>query len=96
MVVVKISKKQELDGLVSKLTLRLGHKPTQQDVIDECVQLGQEHFEELVGRFAQGPKLDAEKLQKIKELSEALADVPWIEPKREDFPNEDDADIYSA
>ena len=95
MTVVKISKKHQLDALVSKLTLRLGRKPTQQEVIDICVDLGEEYFDEIATRLVQLPKLDDAKVQKIKQMSEALRNAPWIELKRGDFANEDDADVYS-
>ena len=95
MTVVKISKKHELDALIGKLTLRLGRKPTQQEVIDICVGLGEEYFDEIATRLIQVPKLDAAKVQKIKTMSESLRNAPWIEPKREDFANQDDADLYT-
>ncbi len=95
MTVVKISKKYELDALIGKLTLRLGRKPTQQEVIDICVSLGEKYFDEIASRLIQVPTLDDAKVQKIKKTSEALRNTPWIEPKKVEFANQDDADLYS-
>jgi hypothetical protein len=38
--IVKTNVKNDLDTLVATLTLRLGHKVTQQDVLDACIKLG--------------------------------------------------------
>ncbi len=62
MTVVKITKKHELDALIGKLTLRLGRKPTQKEVIDICVGLGEKYFDEIAIRLIQGPKLDDTKI----------------------------------
>ncbi len=96
MTVVKISRKQDLDALVSKLTLRLGTKPTQQEIIDTCIELGIEHFDDLVSKFVSIPVIDDEKVQKIKKAGETLMDTPWKPVNRDMFANQDDSDIYSA
>jgi hypothetical protein len=51
MSVVKIYNKNRLDRLVAKLTLRLGRKPTQQEVVDLCIELGENHFESLISKL---------------------------------------------
>ena len=96
MSVVKITNKEQLDRLLARLTLRLGMKPTQQEVLDLCVQLGDEHFETLVGRLNSFPILDDEKVERIQQIAEELRDVPWGEPTREKFASKDDADIYTV
>ncbi|HMF34091.1 MAG TPA: hypothetical protein VKK79_21890 [Candidatus Lokiarchaeia archaeon] len=96
MTVVKISKKSELDALLSRLTLRLGRKPTQQEVIDTCVELGNEYFEELVGRLNSFPIIDDAKMQRIQEAIEETEDAPWVSIKKSELVSRDDADIYSA
>lgn len=96
MTVVKISKKEKLDELLAKLTLRLGKKPTQQQVLDLCVELGIEHFELLIAKISTVPILDDEKIKKIKSISEELADIPWIKPSKDEFGSKDDLDIYST
>jgi hypothetical protein len=95
MSIVKITKKEKLDTLLARITLRLGKKPTQQEVLDFCVELGAEHFEELLMKLNPGPKLDDEKINRIINMSKELADVPW-EPiaKGKDL-NDEDHDIYT-
>ena len=94
MAVVKITKKEKLDTLLAKITLRLGKKPTQQEVLDLCVELGEEHFEELLGKLNPVPKLDDDKIQRIIKIREEMAKIPWIKPRPEDFISKDDAEIY--
>ncbi|MHA1380450.1 MAG: hypothetical protein ACTSRG_18960 [Candidatus Helarchaeota archaeon] len=96
MAVVKISKKEKLDELVAKLTLRLGKRPTQQQVLDLCVELGIEHFELLLAKMTTLPILNDEKIKKIKNISSELADVPWIIPTKDDFAGKNDSDVYST
>ncbi len=96
MTVVKISKKSELDALVSKLTIRLGRKPTQQEVIDTCVDLGNEHFEEIVGRLNIYPILDDAKMRRIEDAIEETKDVPWIPVKKSKSLSQDDYEIYGT
>lgn len=38
MSIVKITNKQDLDELVAKITLKLGRKPSQQEILDLCVR----------------------------------------------------------
>lgn len=95
MVVVKLSKKEKLDELVAKVTLQVGHKPTQQELLDACVELGGEHFDELLAKVMPSPLIDDAKVEWILHMREQLAGAPWRTPKRNDFANEDDADIYS-
>lgn len=96
MTVVKTTRKRDLDALVSRLVLRLGVKPTQQDIIDTCIEFGIEHFDELSKKFAPVPVIDDEKVRKIKEAGEALAGTPWEPVARVTFANQDDRDIYST
>lgn len=94
MSIVKITKKKKLDTLLAKLTLRLGRRPTQQEVLDLCVELGEEHFEELIRKINPSPTLDDAKIKRIIASREELAKIPWHSPNREDFINENDADLY--
>ena len=96
MSVVKISNKQYLDELIAKITLRLGRKPTQQEILDHCVRLGQDHFDELIQRINPIPIFDDKKLQDIMDMRVKLSKIKWYPADREDFINEDDADIYTA
>ncbi|MHA1744697.1 MAG: hypothetical protein ACTSWW_01790 [Promethearchaeota archaeon] len=95
MSVVKISNKHHLDELVAKITLRLGRKPTQQEILDLCVRLGQDHFDELLQRLNPLPVFDEKKLQKILAMRKRLAKVTWSSADQSEFINQDDADIYT-
>lgn len=94
MSVVKIRNKNRLDKLLAKLTLRLGRKPTQQEVVDLCIELGETHFESLIGKLHPIPIFNKEKLERIQNVSKDLMDIPWDLDKREDLLNDSDIDIY--
>ncbi|TFH30925.1 MAG: hypothetical protein E4G98_01130 [Promethearchaeota archaeon] len=96
MSVVKIYNKNRLDKLVAKITLRLGRKPTQQEVVDLCIIMGENHFETLISHLHPVPIFDEEKLKKIQNVSKELEDVPWDleEDKQKKLLNDSDVDIY--
>ncbi|WP_457557935.1 hypothetical protein [Candidatus Harpocratesius sp.] len=98
MSVVKIYNKERLDRLVAKLTLRLGRKPTQQEVVDLCIELGENNFETLISKLHPIPIFNEEKLKKIQHISKELMDVPWdLETeKQKELLNDEDIDIYSV
>ena len=96
MSIVKITNKQNLDELVVKITLRLGRKTTQQEILDHCVRLGQDHFDELIQRINPIPVFDDKKLQDIMVMRAKLSKIKWYPTNRDNFINEDDADIYTA
>ncbi len=96
MSVVKIYNKNRLDKLVARLTLRLGRKPTQQEVVDLCIVIGEDHFETLISHLHPVPIFDEEKLKKIQNVSKELMDVPWDleEDNQRKLLNDSDIDIY--
>lgn len=94
MAVVKIQNKDQLDQLVAKLTLRLGHKPTQQEVVDLCIQLGENQFETLVMQLSPVPILDEAKVKKIKQVANDLKNVPWDTSPKGVSLSQDDIDLY--
>jgi len=96
MSIVKITTKKQLDTLLVKLTLRLGRKPTQQEVLDLCVELGIKYFEELIEKINPSPILDDAKIERIIKSRKELAQIPWYYPNREDFVSDDDADLYKS
>jgi hypothetical protein len=96
MSVVKLTKKKLLDTLLAKLALRLGRRPTQQEILDLCVELSLDHFEELVNKVNPGPILDEAKVQRIIKSRETIAKIPWHTPERDAFINQDDSDLYGA
>jgi hypothetical protein len=77
MSVVKIQNIDRLDRLIAKITLRIGRKPTQQEVVDICINIGEKNFELLIAELFSVPIIDNEKLKKIKQISEDLKNVPW-------------------
>jgi hypothetical protein len=94
MAVIKLTKKDKLDQLVARVTMETGKKPTQQDVLDAAVDLADEHFDELQARFMIHSQLDDGKIARIMDLRDKLSKVKWYPLRREDFANEDDADMY--
>jgi len=96
MTVVKIQNKDRLDKLVARLTLRLGRKPTQQEVVDTSIRMADERFEELLSELTSLPVIDDEKLLAIQAISDELeaAHIPWKIGNRSKRMNLDDADIY--
>ncbi len=91
---VKIRNKNRLDKLLAKLTLRLGRKPSQQKVVDLCIELGENHFESLVSKLHPIPVFDKEKLAKIQNVSQELKDVPWDLDNQKDQLRDSDIDVY--
>ncbi len=96
MAVIKLTKKDKLDQLVARITIETGRKPTQQDILDAAVELADDHFEELQAKFMPRSLLDEEKIVRILVLRKKLATIEWIAPRRENFSNEDDADVYTV
>ena len=94
MSVVKIRNKNRLDKLLAKLTLRMGRKPTQQEVVDLCIELGETHFESLIGKLHPIPIFNQEKLEQIQNISKDLVDIPWDLDNQKDLLNDSDIDIY--
>ncbi len=72
MAVVKLKNKDELDKLVALLTLRLGGKVSQQDVLDACVLLSTIHIDELENHFTRKRKLSKKRAQEILEFAVAF------------------------
>ena len=93
MTVVKIQNKDRLDKLIARLTMRMGRKPNQQEVVDVSIRMADERFEELLGQLNPVPVIDDEKLKKIREISEELSDVPW-DTTETHYLNPEDEEIY--
>jgi hypothetical protein len=94
MSIVKTTKKSELEELVAKLTLRIGRKPTQQEVLDLCVILGSENFEEIAQRLSPTPILDDAKYQRILKMIEEMKDGEWTPVDEIEWGNEVDRIVY--
>ena len=95
MAVVKLKEKKKLDQLIAKITLRLGSRPTQQDVLDICVGLGDVHIDEIIEKISPSPVFTDEKLASIIKMRESLSKIEWLDDDEiNDSVSQDDKDIY--
>ena len=86
MKVVKLSKKSELDKLGALLTLRIGSKIQQQDVLDACVEFGLQHVDTLETFFIDKPQMTQKRVEELLELSEVFS-MNTLENDRNDIPD---------
>ena len=93
MSVVKIQNKKALEQLQAKLTLRLGRKPTQIEILDYCLILANDNFEKLVELASNMPIISIEKSEKIIEARNSLKNIIYDEEAP--FGSRDDKDIYN-
>lgn len=93
MSIVKIKNKKALEQLQAKLTLRLGRRPTQIEILDYCLILANDNFEKLVELVANMPVLSLEKSEQIIEARNKLKNVIYDEEAS--FGSRDDKDIYN-
>jgi len=70
MSVVKLPEKGELDKLVANLTLHLGRKVPQQEVLAACIRLASTHIEELEKAFAETKPLSTKRTTEILGMGE--------------------------
>ncbi|TFF85850.1 MAG: hypothetical protein EU551_03175 [Promethearchaeota archaeon] len=70
MATIKIQNKKELDNLIENLTLRLGKKISQQEVIDACIKLSTSHIDELIDYFSPTPRISEERIKEILTMAE--------------------------
>ena len=93
MSIVKIKNKKALEQLQAKLTLRLGRKPTQIEILDFCLMLSNDNFEKLVELVNNMPVLSLEISEQIIEARNKLKNVIYDEEAS--FGSRDDKDIYN-
>jgi hypothetical protein len=93
MAVIKITNKYSIDELQSKLILRLGRKISQQETLDLCIQIANQHFEEILALATATPCLSPEKAKKILTRIEKYKDSYYN--ANESFPSSDDEEIYN-
>ena len=70
MSVVKLKNKDELDKLVARITLNLGKKVTQQDVLNACIKLSTRHIDELETYFLKNQRITKERVQEILDMAD--------------------------
>ena len=92
MSIVKIGNKQALEQLQAKITLRLGRRLIQQEVIDLCIRLGTSNLDDLIRLIEDVPVINDDKVKRILKNKYALKDVPYI--VNSDVLSEDDKDVY--
>jgi len=93
MSIVKIRNKKALEQLQAKLTLRLGRKATQIEILDYCLILANNNFEKLVELVSNMPILSLEKSEQIIKARNKLKNVIYNEEAS--FGSRDDKDIYN-
>ena len=91
MSIVKIGDKKLLEQLQARLTMRLGKRPTQQEVLDLCVKLGLSQLDLLAELVEKHPILDEKKVQRILERRASRSQIPYDTESL----SPDDLDIYS-
>ena len=93
MSIVKIGDKKLLEQLQARLTMRLGKRPTQQEVLDLCVKLGLSQLDLLAELVEKHPVLDEKKVLSILERRASRAKIPY--DIATDSLSQNDTDIYS-
>lgn len=78
---VKMNKKKLLDKLQAKITLKLGKKLTQQEILDKSIKFAYKRIDTFISEQLQPPKLTREKINKIRSNT---IDAPLVHPKKSD------------
>ncbi len=68
--VVKLPSRENLDQIIAKLTLRLGRKVSQQEVLNACLKISSNHLDELEQYFSNRPQLTKKQVEEILKLPE--------------------------
>ncbi|MCF2140790.1 MAG: hypothetical protein K9W44_12110 [Candidatus Lokiarchaeota archaeon] len=92
MAVIKTTNKEIIDQLQAKLTLQIGKRFTQQEIVDLCIEFAQDNFDELIIRASNMPKLTPQLAEEIINEIEKFDEVPY--DLSLSSANEIDKDIY--
>ena len=68
--VVKLPNRENLDRIIAKLTLRLGRKVSQQEILNACLKILSNHLDELEQYFSNRPQLTIKQVEEILKLPE--------------------------
>lgn len=68
--VVKLPNRENLDRIIAKLTLRLGRKVSQQEILNACLKISSNHIDELEQYFSNRPQLTKKQVEDILKLPE--------------------------
>ena len=93
MAVIKTTNKEIIDQLQAKLTLQIGKRFTQQEIVDLCIEFAQENLEELINRASNIPRLTPQLADQILKQIDELSEVPYDLSLTS--ASEIDKDIYS-
>ncbi len=78
---VKINKKSLLEKLQANITLRLGKKISQQEILDKSIEFAYNRLDEFISENLDPPKLTAEIIERIKKNA---IDAPLEHPEKSD------------
>ena len=93
MAVIKTTNKEIIDQIQSIMSLQVGRRFTQQEIVDLCIEFAQENLEELIARALNVPKLTPKLAEKILEQIDQFPEVLYDPSSK--FANKIDEDIYS-
>ena len=78
---VKLNNKSLLEKLQAEITLKLGKKISQQDVLDKSIEFAYDRLDEFILENISHPKLTKELIERIKENA---FDAPIEHPEKSD------------
>ena len=78
---VKMNEKKLLEKLQAKITLKLGRKLTQQELLDKSVKFAYNRLDEFISEEIESPKLTKEIIEQIKNDT---IDDPLAYPSKSD------------
>jgi len=93
MAVIKTTRKEFIEQIQAKMSLQVGRRFTQQEIVDLCIEFAQENLEELIFRAGNLPRLTPNLAEKILAQIDQLPEVPYDLSAQ--FSNDIDKDIYS-
>ena len=93
MAVIKTTNMYIIEQLQVKLTLQIGRRFTQQEIVDLCIEFAQDNISELINRASNQLRLTPQLAEQILTQIDVLEEVPYDLPLSS--ANEIDKDIYS-
>jgi len=78
---VKLNKKSLLEKLQAKITLRLGKKISQQEILDKSIEFAYNRLDDFISENIDTPKLTDEIIERLKKNA---IDAPLEHPEKSD------------
>ncbi|KKN30413.1 hypothetical protein LCGC14_0834210 [marine sediment metagenome] len=78
---VKLNNKSLLEKLQAEITLKLGKKMSQQDVLDKSIEFVYKRLDDFISEHIDHPPITEELIKRIKETA---IDVPLEHPEKSD------------